>query len=68
MDVEALIEQLCVTAGMIMEDASAQVILRDGELAQRVTRIAEAAQDISALADAATRLALRLPQTGPDAA
>ena len=61
MDVEDLIERLCVTGGMIMEDASSEAISARGDIRQRVADLGRAGNEISALADAAAALVARLP-------
>lgn len=61
MDVEDLIERLCVTVGMIMEDASLGAISTLGDIRQRVTDLSRAGKEISVLTDAAAALVDRLP-------
>ena len=61
LDVEELIQRLCVTAGMIMEDASVGAISTRGDIRQRVADLGRAGKEISALADAAAALVDRLP-------
>jgi hypothetical protein len=53
-ELQDLVEQLCIAAGAIMEDAADVAVLR-GELglAARVERIAAAGHDITALTSAA---------------
>lgn len=53
MDVEDLIERLCVAAGMIMEDASVGAISTGREPRARVLEILHASEAITALAHAA---------------
>jgi hypothetical protein len=59
MDVEGLIDQLCVTAGMIMEDASISAVSTGGDQARRVTTLVRASQEITVLAQAALALVAR---------
>ncbi len=59
MDVEGLIDQLCVTAGMIMEDESVGAVSTRGDQARRVTALVRASQEITALAQAALALRAR---------
>ena len=61
MDIEDLIERLCVTVGMIMEDASLGANSTGGDIRQRVSELRRAGNEISALADAAAALVARLP-------
>ena len=61
MDVKDLIERLCVTAGMIMEDASLGAISTRGDIRQRVVELNRASKEIRALADAVAVLVDRLP-------
>lgn len=61
MEVEDLIERLCVTIGMIMEDASLGAISTRGDIRQRVADLNRAGNEISVLADAAAILVDRLP-------
>lgn len=56
MDVEELVERLCTTAGMIMEDASAGAISQNQELGGRVRELARAARSINTMAVAAEAL------------
>ena len=53
MDVEDLIERLCVAAGMIMEDASVSAISTEGEPRERILKLLHASEAITALAHAA---------------
>lgn len=59
--VEDLIERLCVTAGMIMEDASLAAISARGDIRQRVAALMRAGKEVSALSDAAAALIQKLP-------
>ena len=56
MDVEELIGQLCVTAGVIMEDASVGAISVGRSQLERVAALLRADDAFSALADAADAL------------
>ncbi len=56
MDVEDLVERLCTTAGMIMEDASVGAISQNQELSDRVNELVQAARSINAMAVAARAL------------
>jgi hypothetical protein len=56
MDVEELIGRLCVTAGMIMEDASVEAISVGQSQLERVAALLRAGDAISALANAAEAL------------
>lgn len=56
MDYEDLIERLCVTAGMIMEDASVGAILVGPDQHEREPALLRASEAISALCDAAVAL------------
>ena len=53
MDVEDLIERLCVTAGAIMEDASVSAISDGDGQHERVVALLQASEMIGALARAA---------------
>ena len=53
MEIEDLIERLCVTAGMIMEDASVGAISTGSEPRERVLRLLHASEAITALVHAA---------------
>ena len=53
MDVEDLIERLCITAGAIMEDASVGAISTGGAQKDRVAALLHASEIIMALARAA---------------
>ena len=56
MDVEDLIERLCVAAGMIMEDANVGAISTGSEPRERVLKLLHASEAITALARAAVAL------------
>lgn len=56
MDVEDLVERLCTTAGMIMEDASVGAVSQNQELSGRVRDLVRAAARINAMAVAAKAL------------
>ena len=60
MEVEDLIERLCVTVGMIMEDASLGAISTRCDIRQRGANLHRASKEISALVDAASALVERL--------
>ena len=49
MDVEDMIERLCVAAGMIMEDASVSAISTGGEPRERILKLLHASEAITAL-------------------
>ena len=53
MDVEDLIERLCVAAGMIMEDASVGAISTGSEPRERILKLLHASEAITALVHAA---------------
>ena len=53
MDVEDLIERLCVAAGMIMEDASVGAISTGSEPRERVLKLLHVSKAITALVHAA---------------
>ena len=53
MDFQDLIERLCVTAGMIMEDASVSAISAGDGQHERVVALLQASEMIGALARAA---------------
>ena len=53
MDVEDLIERLCVAAGMIMEDASVGAISTGSEPRERIIELLRASETIGALVHAA---------------
>lgn len=57
MEFEDLIGRLCVTAGIIMEDASVGAILFGISEDERVAKLLRASEAISALAYAASKLA-----------
>ena len=61
MDVEDLIERLCVAAGIIMEDASVGAISTGSEPRERILKLVHASDAITALAHAAEVLT-RMPQ------
>lgn len=56
MDVEDLIGRLCVTAGMIMEDASVGAISVGPNQSERIAALLRACEAIGALANAASKL------------
>ena len=56
MDAETLIERLCVTAGMIMEDASVGAVSLGPSQHERVVALLRASEAINALAKAAETL------------
>lgn len=58
MDVDELIGRLCVTAGMIMEDASVSAITVRQSQREQVAVLLRASDAISALAKAAEALSL----------
>lgn len=60
MELDDLIDQLCVMAGMIMEDASVGAISTRGDIRQRVAGLDQATREIRVLADAAAVLIGRL--------
>ena len=57
MDFQDLIEWLCVTAGMIMEDASVSAISSRSEPRERILKLLHASEAITALVHAAEVLA-----------
>lgn len=57
MNVEDLIERLCVAAGMIMEGASVGAISTGGEPRERIRNLLHASEAITALVHAAEVLA-----------
>ena len=61
MDVEDLIERLCVAAGMIMEDASVGAISTGSEPRERILKLLHASEAITALVHAAAALS-EVPQ------
>ena len=61
MDVEDLIERLCVAAGMIMEDASVGAISTGSEPRERILKLLHASEAITALVHAAEVL-MGMPQ------
>ena len=56
MDVDDLIRRLCVTAGMIMEDASVGAITVGPNQFERIAALLRASEAVDALAHAASKL------------
>ncbi|GAC1582152.1 MAG: hypothetical protein NVS3B5_16470 [Sphingomicrobium sp.] len=61
MDVEDLIERLCVAAGMIMEDASVGAISTESAPRERILKLLHASETITALVHAA-KVLIWMPQ------
>ena len=61
MDVEDLIERLCVAAGIIMEDASVGAISTGSEPRERILKLLHASEAITALV-AAAEVLMGMPQ------
>ena len=61
MDSQDLIDRLCVTAGIIMEDASVGAISTGSEPRERILKLLHASEAITALVHAAEVLT-RIPQ------
>ena len=64
MDVEVLIERLCVAAGMIMEDASVGAISTGSEPRERILELLHPGEAITAIAHAAEVLIGIPPDAG----
>jgi len=60
-EANGLIEQLCLVAGMIMEDSTEAALVASATpgLEQRLALLSEASRDIQAMASAATAIARR---------
>jgi len=56
MEVDDLIDQLCVMAGMIMEDASVGAVSNSADRKARVTALVRASETIASLAKAASAM------------
>lgn len=61
MDVEDLVERLCVAAGIIMEDAGVGAISTGSEPREQILKLLQASEAVTALVHAAEVLT-RMPQ------